>query len=222
MIFVSCGTRGPCPAFRTARLLERITANHDEHAFDALIARHGPLVWSVCRSILSDRHDVEDAFQASFLILVRKAKSLRVGDSLCGWLYRVSYRVAQEARARRYSARSANAPGLMKRWSRPSWNIPTTNCLSILSREIDRLHEKYRLPIVLCRLEGMTHQQAADQLGWPPGTVGTRLARGLNLLRARMRRRLGSKAGDQFSWLGSAHRVIGSANVPGGHRPRGR
>ena len=65
------------------------------------MARHGPLVWSVCRSILTDPHDVEDAFQASFLILVRKAHSLWVDDSLCGWLYRVSYRVAQEARTQR-------------------------------------------------------------------------------------------------------------------------
>ena len=76
-------------------------SNRDELAFDALMVRHGPLVWSVCRSILSDPHDVEDAFQASFLILVRKAHSLWVGDSLCGWLYRVSYRVAQEARGQR-------------------------------------------------------------------------------------------------------------------------
>jgi hypothetical protein len=75
--------------------------------------------------------------------------------------------------------------------------------LTILSREIDRLHEKYRLPIDLCRLKGMTHQEAALQLGWPPGTVGTRLARGLNLLQARMTRRLGSKAGDQYGWLGA-------------------
>ena len=194
---------GTVSGLSDARLLERITTNHDEHAFDALIARHGPLVWSVCRSILTDRHDVEDAFQASFLILVRKAKSLRVGDSLCGWLYRVSYRVAQEARARRLERQVRERSGVDEALVAADLERADDELLSILSREIDRLHEKYRLPIILCRLEGLTHQQAAEQLGWPPGTVATRLARGLNLLRARMRRRLGSKSGDQYGWLGA-------------------
>src|SRR5579883_2837455 len=79
---------GTVSGLSDARLLEQFIADGDELAFDALMTRHGPLVWSVCRSILNDPHDVEDAFQASFLILVRKAPSLRVGDSLCGWLYR--------------------------------------------------------------------------------------------------------------------------------------
>ena len=169
-------------------------------AFEALIARHGPLVWSVCRSILSDRHDVEDAFQASFLILVRKARSLRVDDSLCGWLYRVSYRVAQEARARRAKRMVRERSTVDETLVAAKAEQTDDELLAILSREIDRLHEKYRLPIVLCRLEGLTHREAADQLGWPAGTVGTRLARGLNLLRARMRRRLGGEVGDQYGW----------------------
>ena len=194
---------GTVSGLSDAQLLERITANHDEHAFDALIARHGPLVWSVCRSILSDSHDVEDAFQASFLILVRKARSLRVGDSLCGWLYRVSYRVAQEARARRLKRQVRERSTVDEALVAADPERADDELLTILSREIDRLHEKYRLPIVLCRLKGVTHQEAALQLGWPPGTVGTRLARGLNLLQTRMRRRLGSKAGDQYGWLGA-------------------
>jgi RNA polymerase sigma factor (sigma-70 family) len=201
---------GTVSGLSDAQLLERITANRDEHAFDALIARHGPLVWSVCRSILNDRHDVEDAFQASFLILVRKARSLRVGESLCGWLYRVSYRVAQEARARRARLHIRESSAVDETLVAAKREHADDERLTILRREIDRLHEKYRLPIVLCRLEGMTHQEAADQLGWPPGTVGTRLARGLNLLRARMRRRLGNEAGDQHGWLD----VLATSSVP--------
>ena len=191
---------GTVSGLSDAQLLERIIANQDEIAFEALISRHGPMVWSVCRSILSDRHDVEDAFQASFLILVREAPSLRVDDSLCGWLYRVSYRVAQEARARRAKRKIRELSTVNEAAIAASPEPADDELLAILSHEIDRLHEKYRLPILLCRLEGMTQQEAADQLGWPKGTVGTRLARGLNLLGARMRRRLGSEVGDRHGW----------------------
>ncbi len=166
---------GTVSGLSDAQLLERITANQDELAFEALISRHGPMVWSVCRSILRDRHDVEDAFQASFLILVRRARSLRVDDSLCGWLYRVSYRVAQETRAARAKRKvrelSTGDEAVVAADPEPA----DDELLAILGHEIDRLHDKYRLPILLCRLEGMTQQQAADQLGWPQGTVGTRL-----------------------------------------------
>jgi RNA polymerase sigma factor (sigma-70 family) len=201
---------GTMSGLSDARLLERVTAEQDKQAFDALIERHAPLVWSVCRSILSDGHDVEDAFQASFLILVRKARSLRVGDSLCGWLYRVSYRVAQEARARRARLQARERSAVDEAMVAANVERTDHELLAILSRELDRLQEKYRLPIVLCRLEGMTHQEAALQLGWPPGTVGTRLARGLSLLSARMRRRIGGKAGDQHGWLGA----LDASSVP--------
>ena len=109
---------GTVSGLSDARLLEQFTAHRDEAAFDCLMARHGPLVWSVCRSVLTDPHDVEDAFQASFLILVRKAHSLQVDESLCGWLYRVSYRVAQEARAQRDRAVAESGP------SPTAWRSP--------------------------------------------------------------------------------------------------
>jgi RNA polymerase sigma factor (sigma-70 family) len=89
---------GTVSGLSDAQLLERFAAQRDDQAFAALVARHGPLVWAVCRSILRDPHDVEDAFQATFLILARKAHTLWIGDSLCRWLYRVGYRVAQHAR----------------------------------------------------------------------------------------------------------------------------
>ena len=101
---------GTVSGMSDAQLLAQFAANRDEAAFDSLMARHGPLVWSVCKSILTDPHDVEDAFQASFLILVRKTQSLRVDDSLCGWLYRVSYRSAQEQGAIAICARRVNRP----------------------------------------------------------------------------------------------------------------
>ncbi len=201
---------GTISGLSDARLLEQFRADRDELAFDALMARHGPLVWSVCRSILNDPHDVEDAFQATFLILVRKAPSLRVGDSLCGWLYRVSYRAAHEALVRRDRRRSRERGEVDRLQTAGDSDQSRDELLSILSLEIDRLPEKYRLPIVLCGLEGLTRQQAAGQLGWPPGTVATRLARGQDLLRRRMRRRLGDDAVGLSGWLGG----LVSATVP--------
>jgi len=193
-----------------AQLLDQFAAHRDERAFDALLARHGPLVWSVCRSILSDPHDVEDAFQATFLILVRKTHTLWIGDSLCSWLYRVSYRVAQEARAQR-DRRRVRERALVDRVAiAEEARTSRDELLCVLSQEINRLPEKYRLPIVLCGLEGLTRNQAAGQLGWPPGTVATRLARGQDLLRRRMRRRLGDDVDGLGAWLGG----VVSASVP--------
>ena len=201
---------GTVSGLSDTRLLEQFAANRDEAAFDCLMTRHGPLVWSVCRSILSDPHDVEDAFQASFLILVRKARSLRVRDSLCGWLYRVSYRVAQEARVQRDRRRVRERAIVDRVATVGETERVRDELLGILSHEINRLPEKYRLPIVLCELEGLTRKEAAGQLDWPPGTVATRLARGQDLLRQRMRRRLGDDVGELGGWLGG----LVSTSVP--------
>ncbi len=201
---------GTVSGLSDARLLEQFTAHRDEAAFDCLMARHGPLVWSVCRSVLTDPHDVEDAFQASFLILVRKAHSLRVDESLCGWLYRVSYRVAQEARAQRdVRRRRERAVADRVAIADESQRAPD-ELIGILNHEINRLPEKYRLPIVLCELEGLTRKEAAGQLDWPQGTVATRLARGQDLLRQRLRRRLGEEAGGLHACLGG----LASTSVP--------
>jgi RNA polymerase sigma factor (sigma-70 family) len=174
-----------------AQLLERFAAHREDLAFAAIVARHGPLVWAVCRSVLRDPHDVEDAFQATFLILARKADSLWIGDSLCRWLYRVSYRVAQQARAQRDRRRRREQAVVERVAIEEERESHRDEVLSVLDHEINRLPEKYRLPIVLCRLDGLTRIQAAEQLGWPPGTVATRLTRGQDLLGKRMRKRLG-------------------------------
>ena len=201
---------GTVSGLSDARLLEQFTAHRDEAAFDCLMARHGPLVWSVCRSVLTDPHDVEDAFQASFLILVRKARSLRVDESLCGWLYRVSYRVAQEARAQRDLRRRRERAVADRVAIAEEPQRAPDELIGILNHEINRLPEKYRLPIVLCELEGLTRKEAAGQLDWPQGTVATRLARGQDLLRQRLRRRLGEKAGGLHACLGG----LASSSVP--------
>jgi HlyD family secretion protein len=172
------------------QLLERFATDRSEAAelaFAVLIERHGPMVLRVCGAVLADPHDAEDAFQATFLVLVKKARGLWVRDSLGPWLHQVAYRTAScarlaAARRRRHEGRAAAA--------RPELNSVNGNdCESLLHEEIEKLPERYRAPVVLCDLEGRTHQQAARHLGWPVGTVKSRQARGRERLRDRLRRR---------------------------------
>jgi RNA polymerase sigma factor (sigma-70 family) len=157
-------------------------------ALTALVQRHGPMVLRVCRSILRDEHAVEDSFQASFLVLVRRAHSLWVRDSIGPWLYQVAYRVACSARSaaarRRRFEISLGAPADAATPDRERSDLG-----AIVHEEIARLPERYRAPILLCCLDGLTHQQAASRLGWPLGTVESRLARGRRRLRAGLIRR---------------------------------
>jgi RNA polymerase sigma factor (sigma-70 family) len=176
------------------QLLERFATDPDEAAelaFSALVERHGPLVWRVCLAILRDEHEAEDAFQATFLVLVRKARSLWVRDSLGHWLHQVACRTACCLRARVLRRRK-----LDRRHSdrAPTGSIdaqipPDADRDAAIHEELNRLPAKYRLPVVLCDLEGHTHQQAARSLGWPIGTVKSRQARGRSLLRDRLTRR---------------------------------
>ncbi|WP_435011014.1 sigma-70 family RNA polymerase sigma factor [Tundrisphaera lichenicola] len=171
------------------QLLARYSGSKDELAFEALIGRHGPLVLTTCRAVLKSEHDVEDAFQATFLVLARKAGSVQGVESLGGWLHRVAYRASlqlarEESRRRRKEAEAsamtfpvASHPG-----PDPEWK-------PILHEEIDRLPKSQRLPVVLCDLESLTYQQAADQLGWTVPTLRCRLARGRQKLRDRLSRR---------------------------------
>ena len=166
------------------QLLERFAARRDEVAFEAMVARHGPMVLGVCRQVLRDPNDVEDAFQATFLVLVRKAGSLRRRDLLGNWLYGVAYRVALRARASSARRRAIEAQA-----SRSEVESSNGESRPWLYEEIARLPEKYRIPIVLCYLEGQTHEEAAEHLRWPVGTVKGRLARARDLLRIRLTRR---------------------------------
>jgi len=187
------------------QLLERFATSRGEAAelaFAALVERHGPMVLRVCRGVLVDPDDREDAFQATFLVLVKKARALWVRDSLGPWLHQVAYRIAScarsaAARRQRHERRAA--------MSRHESRHETGDELGqVLHQEIDRLPERYRAPLVLCDLEGRSHEQAARHLGWPVGTVKSRQARGRDRLRDRLRRRgLAPNAGLLVSALSS-------------------
>jgi RNA polymerase sigma factor (sigma-70 family) len=171
------------------QLVERFVRARDEAAFEVLLWRHGPLVWGLCRRLLRREADAEDAFQATFLVLVRKAGSIGKRDSVASWLYKVAYRVALQARARaaRQAARERSSPA--EPVAGPAEDPVWRDLRPVLDEEVNRLPEKYRLPVLLCYLEGKTVDEAAEQLGWPRGTVGTRLARARERLRGRLVRR---------------------------------
>ncbi len=160
-----------------------------EAAFRELLKRHGPMVMGVCRQILRNRHDADDAFQATFLVLVRKASSIRVDDSLAPWLCSVAYRTACRARELAARYRSIDEVEIEE---------PAGPCLEgtfqfdlrpLLHEELDRLPGKFRDAIVLCHLEGKSHEEAARLLQTPIGTVNSRLSRGRRLLRSQLERR---------------------------------
>jgi RNA polymerase sigma factor (sigma-70 family) len=174
------------------QLLQRfLTARDgdDQAAFTALVQRHGPMVLGVCREVLGNSHDAQDAFQATFLVLARKAGSVRKADSLASWLYGVARRVAigakaEAARRRLYERRSAamKAVEIERQGSSPEgWPE--------LHEEIARLPERYREPVVLCYLEGLTAEEAAMRIGCPPGTIFSRLSRARERLRGQLERR---------------------------------
>jgi RNA polymerase sigma factor (sigma-70 family) len=173
------------------QLLERFLARDDETAepaFTTLVGRHGPMVLGVCERILHDPHDAADAFQATFLVLLRKASTLQVEGSLGRWLHGVSRRIALQARkaaARRASREMVN-PALL---TAPSHDPDRYELRVIVDEEIARLPQRYREAIVLCELEGLTHDAAARQLGCPCGTIESRLSRGRQRLRTRLTRR---------------------------------
>jgi RNA polymerase sigma factor (sigma-70 family) len=170
-------------------LLERFVEHWDETAFRDLVRRHGPMVMGVCRRILRDPHAAEDAFQATFLLLVRKAGSVRKRESVGPWLHGVAQRVALEARGiasrRQVPVRlDSEAPRMDDHDG-----LERDELHAALHEELGRLPEKYRAPLVLCYLEGLPHEAVARQLGWPIGTVRVRIARGRDLLGARLLRR---------------------------------
>src|SRR5262245_38504777 len=168
------------------QLLARFAATRDEAAFEALLRRHGPLVLGVCRRVLRHAHDAEDAFQATFLVLARKAASIAKRDSVGSWLYGVAFRIACKARAAAARRRARQQPLCDLPAAEPAPALVWQDLRLVLDEEVNRLPEPYREPFVLCCLEGKTLTEAARQLGWPLGTVATRLARA----RARLRGRL--------------------------------
>jgi RNA polymerase sigma factor (sigma-70 family) len=178
---------GPAAATEDGRLLRNFLAG-DQAAFAALVRRHGAMVLGVCRRVLGDAHDAEDAFQAAFLVLARKAASISRPERLAGWLYGVAYRTALKARTG-ILARSVRQRPLEHEPPTPADDGPGGELCPLLDEEVSRLPEKYRSAVVLCYLQGLTNEQAAEQLGCPKGTVLSRLSRARDLLRARLTRR---------------------------------
>jgi RNA polymerase sigma factor (sigma-70 family) len=176
-------------ALKDDQLLDCFFKERMDAAFSVLVERYGPLVYGVCRRVLNDSNDAEDAFQATFLVLVRKGGTLRDPSKLASWLYGVAYRTARKVKAK---------AALRTKSERQASEMPTKSACqdmtydelqAILDEEISRLPEKYALPLVLCYLEGKTNAEAAKQLGWPEGSISRRLSRARELLRSRLARR---------------------------------
>jgi RNA polymerase sigma factor (sigma-70 family) len=173
------------------QLLERFVAVHEEDAFAALLRRHGPLVLGVCRRVLWREQDAEDAFQATFLMLARHARSIRQTEAVGSWLYRVAHRIATKAgiaMARRIALEKRAVAGANALGS-PEGESSLRELQGVLDEEVARLPEKYRAPFVMCCLEGRTRTEAARELGWKEETVGGRVALARQLLKKRLTRR---------------------------------
>jgi RNA polymerase sigma factor (sigma-70 family) len=173
-----------------AELLDRFLYDADGSAFEALVRRHAPLVLAACRKVLTDESDVEDAFQATFLVLLRSAKSIRSRESVGSWLYGVAHRVAVRARVsaarrKRHEEQAGGRAGESAGEPDLSWR----DAVAVLHEELNRLPECYRMPLLLCYLEGKSRDEAAKQLGWSEQSVKGRLERGREALRQRLSRR---------------------------------
>ncbi len=160
-----------------------------EAAFATLVERHGPLVLRVCRHVLADGHLAEDAFQVTFLLLARRARSIHDPDALAGWLHRVARRVALRARGANERRRQREETRVADVEVVGADPLMSDEVGAIIHEEIDRLADVQRLPILLCALEGLSHEEAAQRLRWPLGTVKSRLVRGRRRLQTRLARR---------------------------------
>ncbi len=202
---------GTASGLSERELLDRFLAARDEIAFEAILARHGPMVLGVCRRILRDRHEIDDAFQATFLVFARRAGSIRGAESVGRWLHGVARRVARRADAQRtlLSVRggdlSAEEPASPD--GSPDEIAVGKELLAVLDDELTRLPASLRSPIILCDLEGLTREEAANRLGWPVGTVHSRLSRARDQLRRRLFRR-GLTANDAAFSAAIAYRPV--------------
>jgi RNA polymerase sigma factor (sigma-70 family) len=181
--------RGATVDIADGQLLARYAETRDGTAFECLVARHGPMVLATCRAVLKNEHDVEDAFQATFFVLAKKARSVRASAALGGWLHRVAYRAAIQSsletrrrRQREVEVRTMAMPDAHQHTSEP-------DVQPILHEEIDCLPDNHRLPVVLCDLEGLSYEAAAERLSWTVPKLRTRLAKARERLRGRLVRR---------------------------------
>jgi RNA polymerase sigma factor (sigma-70 family) len=178
---------GPEPT--DAQLLQCFLADRDEAAFRALVERHGRMVLGLCRRVLPQRQDAEDAFQATFLVLATKAASIRKGTALPSWLYGVAYRVARNSRRQATRRRLHERRAGKAEQAEPNLEVAWHELQAVLAEEVGRLPEKYRAVFVLCCLEGHSKREAAQRLGWKEGTASARLAEARKRLQQRLARR---------------------------------
>lgn len=167
-------------------LLARLASDRDEAAIEALVRRHGSMVLGVCLRVLRHRDDAEDAFQATFLALIRTAGSLRPRESVGGWLHRVAYRVAQKARIAAARRRKYEDNVTHQQTADPVDELTVREAREVLDEELARLPDKFRVPLVLCYLEGLTRDEAARRLGWSESTLKSRLEQARDKLGARL------------------------------------
>jgi RNA polymerase sigma factor (sigma-70 family) len=187
LIHQLAGARDPAHNLDDTELLRRFAATGDEAAFEVLVWRHGPMVLGTCRRLLGDSADAEDAFQATFLTLVRKARGVRDGAALAGWLFRVAYRIAVGLRAER-GRRRQRERAIAEDVAAPGGR-PADDLAEVLDAEVHSLPEKYRRVVILCYLQGRSTEETAAMLGCPRGTVLSRLATARERLRRRLERR---------------------------------
>jgi len=189
---LAAGLRGKCSDLvnlNDTELLARFLQDKVDAAFAAIVERHGPLVYGVCRRILADPNDAEDAFQATFLVLVRKGGTLRDPARLSSWLYGVAHRTARKLRAKAMLRTKSERQASQMPTKSDHHELTYDELQKILDEEIGQLPEKYALPLILCYLEGKTNAQAALQLGWPEGSISRRLSRARELLKSRLSKR---------------------------------
>jgi RNA polymerase sigma factor (sigma-70 family) len=170
------------------RLLHCFITANDPDAFRALVERHGPMVLAVCRTVLRDPNDVEDAFQNTFLALARRAGTIKYSETIAPWLHSVALRVARKARLRASRRQARERACIDSGSERPSCR-PDPLLIPLLREEVSRLPDKYRIPLTICYLEGKTNQEAAAQLNCPVGTIKGRLSRARRALHGRLSRR---------------------------------
>jgi RNA polymerase sigma-70 factor (ECF subfamily) len=170
---------------KDAKLLERFIAHRDEEAFELLVRRHGPMVLGVCKRVLGNATDAEDAFQATFLVLVRKATSIRPRSRVGNWLHGVAHKTALKANAMNRTRRAKEREAGEARGGKGA-DDTREPLLEVLDAELNALPEIYQAPIVLCDLEGLSYREAAGRLGCPPGTLSGRLTRARALLARRL------------------------------------
>jgi RNA polymerase sigma factor (sigma-70 family) len=196
------------------QLLDQFLLRQEGAFLEALVLRHGPMVWGVCLRVLRDHHDAEDAFQATFLVLARRAASVVPREKVGNWLYGVAYQTARKARAMRARRRLREGGGPDTQEPTAASPSPRGDLAELLDHELSRLPEKYRTPVVLCELQGKSHHEAAEQLGWPIGTVSGRLSRARAMLAQRLTRQGLSLAGGSLAVLLVQSGRTASASVP--------